>query len=637
MTDLNRRNYLKGLSLLATGSLGHGLGLFDQTQAYAETLDDLYKLPLAGQARVLHLTDIHAQIKPVYFREPNVNIGLGDARAQLPHIVGTHLLDKLGFPEDSIEAYAYSSIAFEDNARKYGKMGGVAYIKTLLDMLRDSAGGNANTLTIDGGDLWQGSATALWSRGRDMVDISNLMGIELLTGHWEFTYTQEELLSNLQIFEGEFIGQNVRVKEDSLFEDAYFEMVEKYNGLGLHDEDSGHAFKPYVIKTIADHRFAIVGQAFPRTGNANPPGFFPDWSFGLREDDLVDLVARIRAEESVDALIMLSHNGMDVDIKMASRIAGIDAIFGGHTHDGMPAPVEVTSPDGKTCLVTNAGTNGKFVGVMDFDIKEGQVAGMKYHMLPVFQKLLNPDPTIQTYVSTLDDTVYDDQIIESRSETFVFNPDRVGKSYADILTEELAIAGQLLYRRGNFMGSWDQLICDALIDEYGADIALSPGFRWGTSVLTGDTITMEDVMAQCAMTYGETYVAQMTGEAIVNILEQVADNLFDPDPYLQSGGDMVRIGGLDYTIEPGGSLGSRISKVILNNGESLEKQSTYSVSGWAVVGPPPNGRLIWDIVRDYILKTKDDNNRLTIKKINHPTIIGILENPGIQHYAGELK
>ena len=636
MSKLNRRIFLKALGLATTGSLAHPMGLFSQSPAFAQSLDQLYDMPMTGQVRVLHLTDIHAQINPVYFREPNVNLGLGDAKGQLPHVVSEQLLNKLDLAQNSIEAYAYSSLNFEENARKYGKMGGVAHIKTLLDKLREQAGGIENTLTMDGGDLWQGSATSLWTRGLDMVEISNLLNIELLTGHWEFTYTQEELLNNLMAFKGEFIGQNVRVKEDSLFDDAYFELVEKYNGLGLHDEDSGHAFKPYVLKTIAGHNIAIIGQAFPRTGNANPPGFFPDWSFGLREDDLQTLVEEIHNEHSPNAVIMLSHNGMDVDIKMAGQIAGIDAIFGGHTHDGMPQPVEVINPDGKSCLVTNAGTNGKFVGVMDFDIDVDGVKGMHYQMMPVFENLLEADSSVSAYIADLKARRYDESVIESRSQAHLTHPERLDKLYAEILDEELAIAGQLLYRRGNFMGSWDQLICDALRDEYQADVALSPGFRWGTSVLTGDMITMEDVMTQCAMTYGETYVSKMTGESIVNILEQVADNLFDHDPYLQSGGDMVRVGGLDYTINPNESLGQRISALTFDDGTPLDFQKSYKVTGWAVVGAPPDGRLIWDIVRDYIIKSKDDQNTLKLAKINHPTIIGVTDNPGIENYNGKL-
>ena len=636
MMNLSKRTFLKLIGFSATGSLA-GTSIDAMTrQARAETLGGLYDLPMAGNVRILHTTDIHAQLQPVFYREPNVNIGVGDAEGKLPHLVGQALLDKTGFAKDSIEAYAYTCLDFEKNARKYGRMGGLAQLKTLYNALREQAGGVENTLTMDGGDLWQGSATALWTRGVDMVEVSNLLGVQLMTGHWEFTYHEAELLGNLGRFNGEFLSQNIRIKEDSLFEDAYFEMVENYAGMGLYDEDSARAFKPYSIRQIAGRKIAIIGQAFPRTANANPQGFIPDWSFGIREDDLKALIDQIHENEAPDATILLSHNGMDVDLKLAGRVDGIDAIFGGHTHDGVPVPVEVATPGGGTCMVTNAGTNGKFVGVMDMDVGEGNVLGMRYHLVPIFEKLLEADSEVQGFIDGVRATVYDEQVVESRAEAFKFNAARVGKTFDQILSEKLAIADRALFRRGNFMGTWDQLICDAMKHEYKAQIALSPGFRWGTSVLSGEWITMEDVMTQTAMTYGETYVQDMTGEAILTILESVADNLFDPDPYFQSGGDMVRVGGLDYTIDPSKPLLSRIIDVKLDSGEPLDPSGTYSVAGWGVVGDHPDGRLIWDVIRDYLVSEKDRNNVIHIPKENHPTLVGMGSNPGITDYQGNL-
>ena len=637
MIDLSRRSLFKVIGLTATGSLAAKLGPFSDPYARAETLADIYTAPMAGQVRFLHMTDIHAQITPVYFREPNVNLGVGPAEGQLPHIVGKKLVDELKLEEDSLEAYAYTCVNFEGNARKFGKMGGAAQIKTLLNTLREQAGGKDKTLTLDGGDLWQGSATALWTRGRDMVDISNLLDVDIMTGHWEFTYHQDELLSNLEVFNGEFLSQNVRVKEDALFSDEYFEMVENHNGLGLFDEDSGHVFKPYSIKEINGHKIAVIGQAFPRTANANPPGFIPDWSFGIREDDLNELIAEIRSEHEPAAVVLLSHNGMDVDLKLASMVSGLDAILGGHTHDGIPQPIGVKSKDGKICLVTNAGSNGKFVGVLDFDFSDGKLQGMQYQMLPVFEQLLKPDQQVSDYVNKLRQRSYDEKIVESRAPKYKFNNNRVGKTYGEILDEKLAIADDLLYRRGNFMGSWDQLICDAMQDEYKSDITLSPGFRWGTSILPGQWITMDDLMTQCAMTYGETYVNEMSGRAIKQILEQVADNLFEPDPYLQSGGDMVRVGGLEYQISPKAQLGKRVSKIILSSsGKKLDPERTYSVSGWAVVGNHPDGRLVWDIVRDFLIAKRDKNHVYQLGNVNHPTIAGVKHSKGIEDYLGKL-
>lgn len=636
MKNLSRRTLLKLIGFTATGSLAMDNidGLLEK--AKAETLDTLYDLPMAGSVRILHTTDMHAQALPVFYREPNVNIGVGDALGQLPHLVGNALLQRAGFELGSIEAYAYTCLDFENSARKYGRMGGVAHLKTLYDSLREQAGGIENTLTMDGGDLWQGSATSLWTRGMDMVEISNSLGVEILTGHWEFTYHQEELLSNLSHFNGEFLSQNVRIKEDSLFDDAYFEMADRFNGLGLYDEDKGYAFKPYTIKMIAGHKLAVIGQAFPRTANANPQGFIPDWSFGIREDDLKDLIDSIRENESPEAIILLSHNGMDVDLKLATRVDGIDAIFGGHTHDGVPVPVEVKTPNGGTCVVTNAGTNGKFAGVMDLDISQGKVQGMQYHLVPVFEDLLEADAEMSKQVSAVRSMVYDENIVESRSDQFKFDSYKVGKTFDSILVEKLAIADRTLFRRGNFMGTWDQLICDALQHEYDAEITLSPGFRWGTSVLKGEWITMEDVMAQTAMTYGETYVQDMTGEAILTILESVADNLFDPDPYFQSGGDMVRVGGMDYTIDPSKPLLERIITTSLDSGQQIDPTKTYRVAGWAVVGSPPAGRLIWDIVRDYALSEKDSDNVIKIAKVYNPTLVGVSKDPGVTDYQGDL-
>ncbi len=636
MPQLNRRTLLKLIGFATTGSLAPKSleSLVRHTEAAG--VDGLYDLPFRGNARFIHTTDIHAQLFPVYYREPNVNLGVGPAKGKLPHLVGRALLERTGFSEDSIEAYAYTNLDFENNARQYGRMGGFAHIATLVRMLREQAGGREHTLTMDGGDLWQGSGISLWSRGRDMVEASNLLGVDLMTGHWEFTYHEAELLANVERFQGEFLCQNVRVKETSLFEDSYFEMVEKFGGLGLYDEDEGLAFKPYTLREIGGRSVAVIGQAFPRTANANPQGFIPDWTFGIREEDMIELVETIQAEDSPDAIVVLSHNGMDVDIKMAARVPGVDAIFGGHTHDGIPVPVEVTRPDGGLCLVTNAGTNGKFVGVMDMDIGEGGVNGMEYHLVPVFENLLSADEEMAAFIAGLRATVYDDNVVESRAEAFRTNPGRMGRTYGEILDEKLAIADRALYRRGNFMGTWDQLICDAMKHEFDAQVTLSPGFRWGTSVLTGEWITMEDVMTQTSMTYGETYVQEMDGKTLLEILEGVADNLFDPDPYLQSGGDMVRVGGMDYTIDPEKPLLQRISDARLDTGEAIEPDGTYRVAGWAVVGPHPDGRLIWDVVRDYLLTRRDDDNRITIPRMNHPTLVGVEDNPGIADYDGKI-
>ena len=596
---------------------------------------NFYNLPLEGDIRILHITDVHGQLKPVYFREPNVNLGIEDAFGRPPHLVGKKFLEEMKISPNTPEAYAYTYLDFQRRALKYGRTGGFAHLKTLLDMLRRQAGGRKNTITIDGGDLWQGSGTSLWTRGVDMVEASNILGLDVMVGHWEFTYKENEVLSNMGLFKGDFIGQNVRVKEDALFGEDYTNLTEQYDGRGLFDEDSGHAFQPYVIRNINGIKIAIIGQAFPRTANANPQEFFPDWSFGLREDDMSDLVAQIQKTEAPNAIFLLSHNGMDVDIKMAERVPGLNAIFGGHTHDGIPKPVIIKNTKGGECWVTNAGSNGKYVGVMDFKFKKGKIQKMHYKMLPVFSDWLPANREMESYINQMRSKIYDKNIIESRNSEFFFNKNRLGKSFETILSEKLAKADRLLYRRGNFMGTWDQVLCNALRYEFKADIALSAGVRWGTSVLEGDWITMEDVMTQCAITYGETYVIEMTGKQIHDTLEGVADNLFDPDPYLQSGGDMVRVGGLDYKIDPNKSLGKRITGIILDNGKKIDNEAIYKVAGWATVNRTPDGRLIWVVVRDYILSNRSKDMVLRLPKINHPELINVSLNPGIADYPGK--
>ena len=629
---LTRRDFIKALGA------GASAGVIGTGYAYRDSLfaqDNMYELARSGNARILHITDVHGNLLPNYFREPNVNLGLGDTFGKLPHVVGSKLLKKLesiGIKPGSPEAYAFTFNNFEELAHKYGKTGGFAQLKTVLDSLRDSAGGAQNTLTVDGGDTWQGSGTSLWTRGADMVEACNILGVDVMVGHWEFTYKEAETLRNIGFFKGDFLGQNVRILEDALMGDEYFAMTEKYDGNGLYSEDDALPFKPYVIKNVGGNRIAVIGQAFPRTSNANPQKyFFPDWSFGLREDEMSELVADIRENEKPDAVIVVSHNGMDVDKKMASRVVGIDAIFGGHTHDGMPIPVEVKNPGGTT-IVTNAGCSGKYVGVMDMDLRDGKLHDYKYKMLPIFTNMIKPNAEMTSFINQTRSKVYDTDVIEARSSTMSNNPDRVGKTYDSILTEKLCTTEQTLYRRGNFMGTWDQVLVNSLREEHDADFAMSAGVRWGTSVLAGQDVTMEDLMTNTSMTYGETYVSEMKGSQIKDVLEGIAENLFVLDPYLQSGGDMVRMGGLDYTIDPAKGLGERITDIKDDEGTAIDPNKSYKVSGWAQVSSVGNGRLMWDVAADYLRRQK----HLDLKKVNHPTIKGVKDNPGIEDYAGEL-
>jgi len=546
----------------------------------------MYELASFGNARILHMTDTHAQLLPVFFREPSVNLGIGTMQGQPPHLVGHAFLDRFKIRPDSADAYAFTCLGFETSAARFGKLGGFAHLKTLIDRLRGEVG-ETSSLLLDGGDLWQGSGLANTMRGADMVDAANLLGIEAMTGHWEFTYGETTLRDNLARFKGEFLAQNVFLTEEAAFNDAK-----------AFDPASGRVFKPATIKDIGGYRVAVIGQAFPYVPIAHPKRFTPDWTFGIRDDELQKLVNSLRDADKVDAVVLLSHNGMDVDLKLASRVGGIDVILGGHTHDAVPQPVPVKNPGGTT-LVTNAGSNGKFLGMLDLDVAKGKVRDVRYRLLPVFSELLKPDPAMQALI------------------------EKMRAPHAAAYAEKVATADHTLYRRGNFNGTMDTLICDALRGAFDAEIALSPGFRWGTSVLPGQPVTMEDVLAETACTYPETYVQSMTGGQIKDALEDVCDNLFNPDPYYQQGGDMVRVGGLSYTCAPAETVGHRISGLKLDNGRSLEAGKSYKVAGWASVNEQ-KGAPVWDVFANHLRQGKTSpppGDGVTLK--------GVGGNPGL--------
>jgi sulfur-oxidizing protein SoxB len=546
----------------------------------------VYDLERFGNARILHITDTHAQLRPVFFREPSVNLGVGSMRGNPPHLVARAFLERFGIRPDSADAYAFTCIEFEKAAGRFGKLGGFAHLKTLVDRMRSEAG-SGRALLLDGGDLWQGSGLSNTLQGADMVDAANLLGIEAMTGHWEFTYGEKALRANLERFKGEFLAQNVFLTEEAAFNDAK-----------AFDPASGRVFKPSVIKEIGGYRVAVIGQAFPYVPIAHPKRFTPDWKFGIRDEELQKLVDVHRNTDKVDAVILLSHNGMDVDLKLASRVTGIDVILGGHTHDAVPQPIPVNNASGVT-LVTNAGSNGKFLAVLDLELGKGKVANVRYRLLPVFSELLKPDTAMQALI------------------------DKTREPHAAALSEKIASADRLLYRRGNFSGTMDQLICDALLGELNAEIALSPGFRWGTTALAGQPLTMEDVMAQTAVTYPETYIQTMTGGQIKDVLEDICDNLFNTDPYYQQGGDMVRVGGLAYACSPNEAVGKRISELKLDNGHALEAGKRYKVAGWASVNEQ-TGAPIWDVVAKHLRSGKPPNRALP-----GVTLKGVEDNPGI--------
>jgi sulfur-oxidizing protein SoxB len=570
---MSRREFVQVLAAASAAGLSLGANL-----SRAQSAANLYDFPKFGNVHLMHFTDCHAQLKPIYFREPNVNLGFGGQFAKAPHLVGDALLKHYGIKPGSREAHAFSYLDFDKAAAQYGKVGGFAHLATLVKQVRASRPG---ALLLDGGDTWQGSGTALWTKGQDMVDACLALGVDVMTAHWEMTLGEARVKEIVEKdFDGKvnYVAQNIKTTD---FEDPVFDA--------------------YTMREMNGVKVAIIGQAFPYTPIANPRYLVENWSFGIEEENMQKTVDHARAN-GAKAVVVLSHNGMDVDLKMASRVRGIDAILGGHTHDGVPVPVKVSNPGGVT-LVTNAGSNSKFLGVLDLDVKDGKVSDFRYRLLPVFADLLPADAQMNALI------------------------DKIRAPYETKLAEKLAVAEGTLYRRGNFNGSFDQLIVDGLIKMKGAEIAFSPGFRWGTSLLPGQAITMEHLLDQTAITYPYTTLTPMSGEMIKTVLEDVADNLFNPDPYYQQGGDMVRVGGMQYNIDPTASAGNRISDMRLGD-KPIEASKTYKVAGWAPVSEAARdagGEPIWDVIATYLRDIKT----VSAKAPNIPVIKGAANNPGM--------
>jgi len=571
---MNRREFLQVLAVAGAGGMTFSGG---DAQA-AQAAERLYDVPRFGNVHLLHFTDCHAQLNPVHFREPSVNLGVAEWAGKPPHLVGQAFLRAYGIAPGSATAHAFTYLDFTEAARRFGKVGGFAHLSTLVQRMKASRPG---ALLLDGGDTWQGSATALWTKGQDMVDAALRLGVDVMTPHWEMTLGAERVK---QIVDNDFKG---RV--------SFLAQNVKTNDFG------DPVFDPYVIREMNGVPVAIIGQAFPYTPIANPRYLVPDWTFGIQEENLQQVIDEVRGK-GAKVVVLLSHNGMDVDLKLASRVRGLDAILGGHTHDGVPKPVSVKNAGGVT-LVTNAGSNGKFLGVLDFDVRNGKVADFRYKLLPVFANYLPADPQMEALIR------------------------KVRAPYESKLGEVLAVNRGLLYRRGNFNGTFDQLILDGLMAVQDAQIAFSPGFRWGTTLLPGQPITMEALMDQTAITYPYTTVTQMSGTTIKTVLEDVADNLFNPDPYYQQGGDMVRVGGLQYTIDPTRAMGQRITDMRLA-GQPIDADKTYKVAGWAPVaedarqaGGPP----IWDVMAQWLRSNKE----VSARPLNLPTVKGMDGNPGM--------
>jgi len=574
--NLTKREFVQ---VLGAGTMaGMGLGSYAGADA-TSAANGLYDIPQFGNVSFLHMTDCHAQLKPVYFREPDVNIGLGSMKGHLPHLVGEHLLKVAKVRPGSAEAYALTYLNYEKAARRYGKVGGFAHLATLVKRMKASRPG---ALLLDGGDTWQGSATALWTKGQDMVDACKLLGVDVMTGHWEFTLGMERVKEIIEKdFKGsvDFVAQNIKTND---FGDP--------------------VFKPYVIREINGVPCAIIGQAFPYTPIANPRYMVADWTFGIQDENLQKMVNEVRGK-GAQVVVVLSHNGMDVDLKMASRVTGVDAILGGHTHDAMPVATLVSNAAGKT-IVTNAGSNGKFLAVLDFDVKDKRVSDFRYKLLPVFANMLPADPEMEALIS------------------------RVRTPFEVSLNEKLAVTEGLLYRRGNFNGTGDQLLLDALMEVQGADLGFSAAFRWGTTLLPSQAITREWLMDMTATTYSYATLNEMTGATIKTVLEDVADNLFNPDPYYQQGGDMVRVGGLQYRLSPAAGMGQRIDDMRLN-GKLVEADKKYKVAGWAPVAEEARNqgnKQVWEVVETWL---KARGGRVSPRQLNTPKLLGVRPNPGL--------
>ncbi|MFY9319292.1 thiosulfohydrolase SoxB [Lentibacter algarum] len=547
---ISRRDFLQ-VSMAASALYGaSGFGNWARLAAQqALTQDQLLEFETYGNVSLIHVTDIHAQMKPIYFREPEVNIGVGVNNGHVPHITGADFRKLYGIADGSPSAYALSYNDFTSLAQQYGRVGGLDRVATVVNAIRAD---RPDALLLDGGDTWHGSYTCYQTEGQDMVNVMNALKPDAMTFHWEFTLGSErvnELVSSLPFTS---LGQNI-------FDAEWDEPAE--------------LFKPYKFFERGGVKIAVIGQAFPYMPIANPRWMFPEYSFGIREDNMAAMVQEVR-DQGAELVVVLSHNGFDVDKKMAGNVEGIDVILSGHTHDALPEPVLV----GKTHIIAS-GSNGKFVSRVDLDVRDGEMKGIKHKLIPIFSDVITPDADVAKLI------------------------DVQRAPYEDQLKEVIGTTDTLLYRRGNFNGSWDDLICNALMSEREADIAMSPGVRWGPSILPGQEITREDIWNVTSMTYGEAYRSEMTGEFIKVILEDVGDNLFNPDPYYQQGGDMVRIGGMGYKIDVSKPQGERISEMtLLKTGEAIDPAKNYVVAGWASVNEGTEGPQIWDVVENHIRK-----------------------------------
>ena len=564
---ISRRDFLQ-VSMAASAMYGaSGFGNWSRLAAQQRlTQDELLQFDTFGNVTLIHITDIHAQLKPIYFREPEINLGVGPALGQVPHVTGADFRKMYGINDGSPSHYALTYNDFTAMAQTYGRVGGLDRVATVVNSIRAD---RPDAILLDGGDTWHGSYTCYHTQGQDMVNVMNALNPDAMTFHWEFTLGSERVQDIVENLPFAALGQNI-------FDAEWDEPTE--------------LFPPYKMFERGGTKIAVIGQAFPYMPIANPGWMFPEYSFGIRDERMQEMVDEVRGM-GAEVVVVLSHNGFDVDKKMAGRVSGINVILSGHTHDALPEPVLV----GETIIVAS-GSNGKFVSRVDLDVRDGRMMGFKHKLIPIFSDVITPDANMTALID------------EQRAP------------YLDQLTEVIGRTDSLLYRRGNFNGTWDDLICDALIQEREADISMSPGVRWGPSILPGQDITREDIWNVTSMTYGKAYRSEMTGEFIHVILEDVADNLFNVDPYYQQGGDMVRIGGMGYRIDVSKPQGSRISEMtLLKTGEAIDPAKTYVVAGWASVNEGTEGPQIWDVVESHIRK----QGTITVAPNNSVKVVGV--------------
>jgi sulfur-oxidizing protein SoxB len=562
---ISRRDFLQ-VGMAASALVGaSGFGNWARLAAQQTlTQDQLLQFDTFGNVSLIHVTDIHAQLKPIYFREPSVNIGVGGNKGAVPHVTGADFRKLYGIDDGSPSHYALSSGDFASLAQAYGRVGGLDRVATVVKAIRAD---RPDAILLDGGDTWHGSYTCLKTQGQDMVNAMNALKPDAMTFHWEFTLGSDRVNELVESLPFAALGQNI-------FDAEWDEPTD--------------LFPPYTMFERGGTKIAVIGQAFPYMPIANPGWMFPEYAFGIRDENMQAMVDEVRAA-GAECVVVLSHNGFDVDKKMATVVSGIDVILSGHTHDALPEPVL----SGET-LIFPSGSNGKFVTRIDLDIRDGRMMGYRSKLIPIFSDVIAPDAEMASVIN------------EQRAP------------FEAEMAEVIGQTDSLLYRRGNFNGTWDDLICDALMSERDAEIALSPGVRWGPSLIPGQDITREDIFNVTSMTYGKAYRTEMTGDFLKVVLEDVADNIFNPDPYYQQGGDMVRTGGLGYHVDVSQPQGSRISNMtLLSTGEAIDPARNYVVAGWASVNEGTEGPQIWDVVENHIRKmgtvtVKPDNNSVVV-------------------------